>query len=38
MIATVQQPVTGREELANTDEPLAALSQFYQQLVLKRAA
>lgn len=29
MIDTIQQPVTGREEIVDGAEPLAALSQFY---------
>ena len=32
MTPTIQEPVTGREEIVDSGEPLAALSQFYRAL------
>lgn len=32
MIETIQEPVTGREQLADDSSPLSALSQFYRAL------
>jgi ketosteroid isomerase-like protein len=32
MTATIQQPVTGREEIVDAGEPVAGLSQFYRAL------
>ncbi len=32
MVATVQTPVSGSEEIIDAREPIAALSQFYRAL------
>jgi hypothetical protein len=32
MTPTIQKPVTGREEIGDSAEPLAALAQFYRAL------